>query len=337
MKSRSSFRDLLATALTVCVLMPAMAGMWWRYYFEFSAPPPPVLSGSFQTGHVEAGGLDRSFSYYTPASLGENAPLLIALHGAEGTGQKLRAFVGYEFEALADRHGFVVVYPDSVAGSWNDCRVSSYNAARRQGIDDVGFVKAVIADLQARYGGQRPVYVLGYSTGGLMVYRLAVEAPETFTAAAAISASLPSEANSDCTHSGTPVSIAILNGTADRINPFEGGSGHGVWTMSLGNVKSAEESARYFAKLAGYADQTIVERLANPAVERRTWSGGKAKVELLAIPGGGHTISQRLVRQPRILGATRADVDALEEAWSFFTQPSERVSLAHARLETRER
>ena len=337
------FRDLLAPALTVCVLMPAMAGMWWRYYFEFSPPHPPALSGTLQTDHLEAGGLVRSFSFYVPPQLAGNAPLVVALHGANSDGEKLRAFTGYEFEALADRHGFMVAYPDSFAGSWNDCRVAPNNPARRQGIDDVGFLKAVIANLQARYGAGRPVYILGYSTGGLMVYRLAVEAPEAFTAAAAISASLPTEADSDCVPSRTPVSIAILNGTADRINPFDGGNMSSVWTMSLGNVQSAEQSARYFAELAGHGSQPRIERLPNhnshPStwVERRTWSGGRANIELLVIHGGGHTISQPLVRQPRILGPTSADVDAPDELWRFFTKPGERISLATTRLEVRDK
>ena len=220
----SALRDLLAPALTICVLFPAMAGMWWRYNFEFSAPQPPALSGTLQTERLEAGGVERSFSYYVPPQLAANAPLLVALHGANSDSQKLRAFTGYEFDVLADRHGFMVVYPDSFAGSWNDCRVALNNPARRQGIDDVGFVKAVIANLRTRYSAGGPVYVVGYSTGGLMVYRLAVEAPETFTSAAAISANLPTDADSDCIPSDTPVSIAILNGTSDRINPFDGGN-----------------------------------------------------------------------------------------------------------------
>jgi polyhydroxybutyrate depolymerase len=333
----SALRDLLAPALTICVLFPAMAGMWWRYNFEFSAPQPPALSGTLQTERLEAGGLERSFSYYVPPQLAANAPLLVALHGANSDSQKLRAFTGYEFDVLADRHGFMVVYPDSFAGSWNDCRVALNNPARRQGIDDVGFVKAVIANLRTRYSAGGPVYVVGYSTGGLMVYRLAVEAPETFTSAAAISANLPTDADSDCVASDTPVSIAILNGTSDRINPFDGGNMHSLWTMSLGSVQSAEQSARYFAKLAGQANEPRVERLpghGSPAstwAERRTWPGGRANIELLAIHGGGHTISQPRVRQPRILGPTSADVDALEEAWRFFTQPGERISLATVR------
>lgn len=336
----SRLRDLLTPVLTVCVLLPAMAGTWWRYYFEYSAPQPPALSGMLHTDHLEAGGLERSFSFYVPPQLATNAPLIIALHGANSDGQKLRAFTGYEFDLLADRNGFMVAYPDSFAGSWNDCRVASRNQARRQGIDDVGFVKAVIANLQARYGATGPVYVLGYSTGGLMVYRLAMESPETFAAAAAISANLPSEVDSDCTASQTPISIAILNGTADQINPFDGGSVHSVWTTDLGNVQSAEQSARYFAGLAGHAGQPHIERLperrGHPPtwVERRTWTGGPANVELVAIHGGGHTISQPVMRQPRILGPTSTDVDAPQEVWRFFTQPfmqpEEGLSLATA-------
>jgi len=168
-----------------------------------------------------------------------------------------------------------------------------------------------------------------------MVYRLAVEAPETFTAAAAISANLPVDGNSDCAPARTPVSIAIVNGTADQINPFDGGNPHSVWTMNLGAVQSAEQSARYFAALAGHANEPHVERLpdrshhASTWAERSTWSCGKANIELLAIHGGGHTISQPFVRQPRILGPTSTDIDAPAEVWRFFTQPAETVALAH--------
>jgi polyhydroxybutyrate depolymerase len=308
--------------------------MWWRYYFEFSAPQPPALSGTFQTEHLKTDGLDRSFSLYVPSRVARNAPLIVALHGANSSGQALRAFTGYEFDVLADKAGFMVAYPDSFSGGWNDCRVASHNSARRQGIDDVTFIKSLIANLHDRFSSDGPVYVLGYSTGGLMVYRLAEEAPETFTAAAAISANLPTEVDSDCTPSRAPVSIAILNGTADEINPFTGGNFHSLWTTSLGNVRSAEQSALYFAALAGSADKPRIERLADPQIgpspwaERRTWSDGRANIELLAIHGGGHTISQPFVRQPRILGPTIPEVDAPAEVWRFFKQAAERISFA---------
>ena len=52
----SPFRDLLAPVLTICVLLPGMAGMWCRYHFEFSAPERPALSGTLPTEHLEAVG-----------------------------------------------------------------------------------------------------------------------------------------------------------------------------------------------------------------------------------------------------------------------------------------
>jgi polyhydroxybutyrate depolymerase len=52
---------------------------------------------------------------------------------------------------------------------------------------------------------------------------LALEMPDTFAALAAVAANLPIEANLDCQPSQRPVSIAILNGTNDPINPYNGG------------------------------------------------------------------------------------------------------------------
>ena len=95
MKNNSPFRDL-APVFMVCVLLPTTAGMWWRYYFESSAPQPPTLSGTFQTEHLESDGLDRSFSFYAPSQLASSAPLLVALHGANSSGENLRVFTGYE-------------------------------------------------------------------------------------------------------------------------------------------------------------------------------------------------------------------------------------------------
>lgn len=120
MKNKFFSLDLLVPVLTVCVLFPATAGIWWRYNFEPSAPQPPEVSGTLQAGHLET------------------------------NGEQLRAFTGYEFEALADRQGFLVAYPDSSARGWNVCRVASNNPARRQGIDDVDLLKALIRDARGR-------------------------------------------------------------------------------------------------------------------------------------------------------------------------------------------
>jgi len=215
----------------------------------------------------------------------------------------------------------VVAYPNSFAGDWNDCRVAPSNHARRHGIDDVGFIKSLVGQFQSEFGSTGPAYVLGYSDGGQMVYRLALESPKVFMAAAAIAANLPEAADSDCEASQAPVSLAILNGTEDRIDPFQGGRG------TAGAVRSAEESARYFAGLMGYQGSPRVECLGRSAgdssswVEQRTWAADAGReVTLLAIHGGGHTIPQAGVRMPRNLGPTSGIIDAPQEVWRFFTR-----------------
>jgi polyhydroxybutyrate depolymerase len=310
-----------APTLAICVILPAMAGSWWRYNFEASTPQRPVLSGTLKTGHLEFGGHERTYSFYVPKQMTKSMPLVVALHGANSDGEKLRAFTGYELDVLADRNGFVVAYPNSYAGDWNDCRVAATNHARRHGIDDVGFIKSLVEEFRSQFGSTGPAYVLGYSDGGQMVYRLALESPQVFMAAAAIAANLPEAADSDCEASAAPVSMAILNGTEDRIDPFQGGRGR------AGAVRSAEESARYFAGLMGYQGNPRVECLGRSAsdssswVEKSTWSGDAgAEVTLLAIHGGGHTIPQAGVRMPRNLGRTSGIIDAPQEVWRFFTR-----------------
>jgi len=115
--------------------------------------------------------------------------------------------------------------------------------------------------------------------------------------------------------------LAILNGTEDRIDPFQGGRGR------AGAVRSAEESARYFARLMGFQGSPRVECLARSAgnssswVEKSTWSGNAGpEVTLLAIHGGGHTIPQAGVRMPRNLGPTSGIIDAPQEVWRFFAR-----------------
>ncbi|WP_238946921.1 alpha/beta hydrolase family esterase [Seongchinamella unica] len=74
---------------------------------------------------------------------------------------------------------FVVAYPDGFDNHWNGCRKSASYTANTRGIDDVGFTRALVARLSADYGvDPGRVHLGGFSNGGNMVYRLALEAPE---------------------------------------------------------------------------------------------------------------------------------------------------------------
>ena len=61
-----------------------------------------------------------------------------------GSGAQARATYGYDFDLLADRQGFIVVYPQGYEGHWNDCKVRGPYGAKLENIDDVGFLHALV-------------------------------------------------------------------------------------------------------------------------------------------------------------------------------------------------
>ncbi len=75
-------------------------------------------------------------------------PLVLLLHGGGGTGEGMEKLTLGGFNRLADREGFVVVYPDGIEKHWNDGRGLEAYRAHRENIDDVGFVSALIDHLK---------------------------------------------------------------------------------------------------------------------------------------------------------------------------------------------
>jgi len=284
-----------------------------------------VLAGSL---HV--GGLDRSYRAFVPAHLPKGAPLLLVFHGSAATPEEMRMFTGYEFDKLADQHGFAVVYPAGFQGNWNDCRKNIAFPARTQNVDDKALVRALIARFRQSHDiDPQRVFAMGFSNGGHFAYRLALEMPEEIAAVSAVAASMPTEDNNICQVQPKPVPVLIMNGTGDPINPFVGGEVTLYGLGSRGTVHSARESAAYFAKRWGLGAAPEVVQLPHleprdpTTVERWSWGGAPPKVLLFRIQKGGHVIPQPFYRAPRMLGRTSHDVNGPEEIWKFFAaQPS---------------
>src|SRR5204863_195796 len=74
-------------------------------------------------GELLFGGLPRTYQVHVPAGLDHPAGLVINLHGAGATGSGQAVLTNYN--AVADAHGFVAVYPEGIDFSWADGRGAS--------------------------------------------------------------------------------------------------------------------------------------------------------------------------------------------------------------------
>jgi polyhydroxybutyrate depolymerase len=298
----------------------------YGYFWYAPAPARPTLSSAVERATIRVGDRDRSYVAYIPAGLAPGAPLVLVLHGSTMDGATMRRWTGYEFDRLADRDGFIVLYPDGYRRNWNDCRRAATFPARLENVDDVGFIRGLIE----RYTSERGVdpgrvYAFGYSNGGQMAYRLAIEWPDMVAAVATVGANLPTPDNNLCGAQGRTARVMLVSGTKDPIVPFNGGEVTLFGFASRGTVVSSlatgEELARRSHSLAGPART----QLRNPSpddptsIERLTWSRADAPVvALYVVHGGGHVVPQPAFRFPRLLGRTTGHLNAPQEALEFF-------------------
>jgi polyhydroxybutyrate depolymerase len=310
------------TLLAILVLIAAAYALLWYS----PAPPLPLLSATARRDVVQAGDKERTYLIYVPANLPPQAALVIMLHGSGMDGARMRRCTAYEFDCLADQYGFVVLYPDGYRQNWNDCRKHATFPAKRENIDDMSFIRALIGRVRKEQDiDEKRVYAFGYSNGGQMAFRLAIEAPDEIASVAAVAASLPTPDASSCPEQGRTSRVMLINGTSDPINPYQGGIVTLFGFASRGAVMSSVASAQHFAERNGITAPPIPGQLPKAAsdditsVETLTWSAnGKPYSCLYTVRDGGHVIPQQTYRFPRLLGKTTRLLDAPREAFRFF-------------------
>jgi len=240
-----------------------------------------ALPGGDLPGELQFGGLPRTYQLHVPAGLDHPAGLVINLHGAGQTGGEQAAITNYN--AVADQHGFVVAYPDGIDFSWADGRGAS--VPDRQGVDDVGFLAALIDRLSRDYGiPPGRVFATGLSAGAFMATRLACQRADLVAAIAPVAGTLG--VAYPCAPS-QPVSVLQVHGTADPVVPFGGGTMLGRGGAS--DIVAAPAIAQRWRELDG-CPSAPVENVAG-AVHRFTAGGcaGGTEVDFVQVDGGGHT------------------------------------------------
>ena len=153
---------------------------------------------------VAVQGYPRRYEVYIPRTRGaRERPVVFMFHGSSGNGERFLRISGWRRQA--DRTGLIAVFPTGLryrvlesgrlSTKWNtftladevslDEKPAGYPAGADWPADDVGFVDAMVRDLDAELPIDRSrVYASGFSNGAAFVARLTVERSEVLAAAA---------------------------------------------------------------------------------------------------------------------------------------------------------
>jgi polyhydroxybutyrate depolymerase len=258
----------------------------------------------------------RRYIVYTPTAYHKAPqqafPVVFNFHGG---GMSMAEQMLYtQMNRAAERHQFIVVYPQGIKQDWNVGFGMDYLA----GTDDVGFTQAMLNKLKQDYRiDEQRVYATGLSRGGFFALRLAAELPQQFAAVASVGAPMP-EPVLQHHMKKDKVGMLLIQGTVDKVVLYEG---------KAASYLSAQGTFDYWRKHNGIDGATSQPRLLpGPAGDATqvSWleqGGGAASVALLTVKDGGHTwpgADAFNVGLP--IGKTTRAIDANEVMWEFFSR-----------------
>jgi polyhydroxybutyrate depolymerase len=283
----------------------------------------PIEALSFYSANRDNGtfvssGEKREYVLYVPRSYDRSrpTPLVISMHGAGLWGAAQRDIS--RWNELADRKGFIVVYPSGVGG--NGVRV--WRAEPGEGLTkDVRFISDLIDTLSVAYNvDSTRIYANGLSNGGGMSFALSCTLSDRIAAVGMVGAAqtLPWRWCTD----EKPVPMIAFHGTADSAVPYNGGSS---W-ISPGQWPNVPNWVANWAK-RNRCGSNPLESKAAPDVTRREYTGcaDDAAVVLYTIQGGGHTWPGGLPLPEWFVGRTTRSIDATSLMWAFFVEHPRRL------------
>ncbi|HXT20065.1 MAG TPA: PHB depolymerase family esterase, partial [Thermoanaerobaculia bacterium] len=290
-----------------------------------AAPPRKALEPGDHEIVLRHGGRQRRYLVHVPpaAASGRALPVLLSFHGAGGSAAGQQRFT--RTDSLADREGFLVVYPEGTDSggllTWNAGTCCGPGVAGR--VDDVGFALAVVDDLALRTGvDPHRLYATGMSNGGMMAHRLAAEASNRVAAIAPVAGGLVYQRFAPA----RPVSVLHIHSLDDPIALYRGGLRGRLAGVETMNPDIDRMMARWAAAdgCTGGPETGAERRDASGHTARLlSWSGcaGGSEVRLWQLTGAGHVWpGQQPGRGLRLLGTPTTVIDANEEIWRFVSR-----------------
>jgi polyhydroxybutyrate depolymerase len=278
---------------------------------------------------IQHDGLKRTFYLHLPTNFDELEllPVVLILHGGgKADGYKTAEHTGYN--KIADREGFIAVYPNGIDSQWNDGRGKTFRKKKgNENIDDVGFISSLIDYLIENYKvDPKRIYVTGLSNGGMMTLRLGCELASKLAAIAPVIANMPEKIVSDCNPDDT-LPVLIMNGTADPLVPWEGGYVKFLG-RKMGKVISTENTVRFWVEHNKCFEKPVTEVLPDldedddSRINVITYNNSEDGVEVIlyAIKNGGHNFPGANTPELKfLLGNKNNDINGSEIIWRFFS------------------
>jgi polyhydroxybutyrate depolymerase len=268
----------------------------------------PTWAQTNLTGTLQHNGVSRNYRLHLPPGFDKNIPipLVFNLHGFTSNAVQQEIYSG--MNAVSDKEGFAVCYPNGVGAAWN----VGWNFGSTA--NDVGFISALIDDLHTKYGfNLKKIYSCGMSNGGFMSYRLACELNNKVAAIASVTGSMVRQALDKCDPK-RPVPVLEIHGTADAVVAYGG---------TPGISESIDKVLTFWRVNNGCFDDKVIEMIPNIAADNTTtekWtykncSNGQDVVHF-KVTNGAHTWPGSAINN----GVTSQDFKASEEIWKFFSQ-----------------
>lgn len=244
---------------------------------------------------VKVGSETRKYLLYVPTNVKENAPLVVSLHGAGGTVST--SSHDPDFNSLADKDGFIVVYPQGKQTTFpglGGMQAPGWTSTGEENFD-TNFLKAVVDDVAAKYTIDRKrLYCCGFSNGGMMTYVMANTCSHLFAAFAAIS--------------GYPINEFHLHHTSWRPVPF------------LHIHGKADDFVKY-SLVPNVIDNMVARNGANPVPQKTVKSGKYTKSVYEAGEGGFPIIFYEIDGMGHSPSTNNTeDNSSSKTMWNFFKQ-----------------
>lgn len=168
-------------------------------------------------------GVPRHYNLHVPPTYDASkpTPLVLVLHGHGDDATGAARISGMDAEA--DKHGFIVAYPEAVhwLGSRSLAAWDTGNGLVPPGnhADDSSFLRKVIETSQSQLSiDPSRTYLLGFSNGGMEAYKAATELSDKLAAVVAVSGAMGGGEQKP----NSPVSFMSIVGTSDDGVPYTG-------------------------------------------------------------------------------------------------------------------